>query len=206
MQSSCMREAIKTPSSQLEEKPKSSKQDCLGLGLQFFGICKYSQLFSVWLVWVSCHCDCPKPTPAVFISLKKAYSWQSTIQCEVFGGFYNLNTVNYRPSPTPPTDRWDVKAQWYYKHLQEFFFLSLPFSYQCANLLFEYMSLYCGFGLLIPDLKMQYRLKAAEARTQMNYQKRVCTAKLTYLSKYHNRNKNYHIQVHVPAGLGSQRV
>lgn len=105
-QSSCMREGMKTSSSQLEAKPKSSKQDCLGLGL----LCKCSHLFSVWLVWVSCPCDCPNPAQVVFTSLKKAHSRQSTIQCDVFSGFYDCSMANCRPSPTPPTDRWDMRA------------------------------------------------------------------------------------------------
>lgn len=97
-----------------------------------------------------------------------------------------------------------IWEQWYYKHLQGFFFISLPFSYQYANLLFKCMLLHCGCGLLISDLKMQHRLKAAGARTQLDYEKRVRTAKLTFLSKYHNGNKNNHIQAHAPGGYNRE--
>lgn len=66
------------------------------------------------------------------------------------------------------------------------------------------MLLHCGCGLLISDLKMQHRLKAAGARTQLDYEKRVRTAKLTFLSKYHNGNKNNHIQAHAPGGYNRE--
>lgn len=72
-----MREAMKTPSLQLEAKP-NSKQVCLGLGLLCFGICNCNPSFLVWLLWVSCPYDFFSPR-ALFISLKTAFSWQSTV-------------------------------------------------------------------------------------------------------------------------------
>lgn len=81
---------MKTTSLQLEAKP-NSKQVCLGPGLfSFFSLITLSFLpMQIFF-----------PMGCIYFTFPGR-----VLYCEVFGGFYNLNTLNYRLSPICPTDR-----------------------------------------------------------------------------------------------------
>lgn len=157
---------MKTPSLQLEAKP-NSKQGCLGLGLLCFGICNCNP-FSVWLLGVSCPHDL---FPMGCISLKTAFCWQSTVLWSL-RWLLQFKHCGLQTVTNPSSRQMGCESTVILQGLTIRFPPSLLFSYQAANLLFNYKPLCCGFWSAYSWSTRQYRLKVAGARTQTNYKKK----------------------------------